>query len=56
MKEKKRRPGRKIEAEKRRIARETIEDFAQTEGFRELDRKVQIAIIQLNPRMRRMGL
>ncbi|MBR1919424.1 MAG: hypothetical protein IJ831_07345 [Spirochaetales bacterium] len=45
----KKRPGRKIAAEKRRIARETMKSFIGSKEFYALDRKVQIAILQLCP-------
>ncbi len=45
----KKRPGRKLAAEKRRIARETMKGFIGSEEFYALDRKVQLAILQLCP-------
>lgn len=45
----KKRPGRKLAAEKRRIARETMKQFIGTPEFYSLDRKVQLAILQLCP-------
>ncbi|MCR5731384.1 MAG: hypothetical protein K6G51_00360 [Sphaerochaetaceae bacterium] len=45
----KKRPGRKLAAEKRRIARETMKSFIGSPEFYALDRKVQVAILQLCP-------
>lgn len=47
--EKKRRPGRKIAAEKRRIARSTLIAFARSDDYAALPRKVQVAIEALCP-------
>ena len=43
------RPGRKIGAERRRIARMIIRSFYESEQFSALDRMVQLAILELCP-------
>ncbi len=49
------RPGRKLGAEKRRIAREIIRDFISSEDWKNLDRKVQLAILQLAPSIKEVN-
>jgi hypothetical protein len=44
------RPGRKIAAEKRRIAREILREFYGSEQFCGLPRKIQLAIFLVCPR------
>jgi len=48
-KEIRRRPGRKLGAEKRRAARKEIEKLVYEKEFTLLDRKYQVAIMQLVP-------
>lgn len=43
------RPGRKLGAEKRRIAREELQRFYHTDAFMQLPRKVQLALTVLCP-------
>lgn len=43
------RPGRKLGAEKRRIAREILREFYASEEFSRLGRKVQLAMQELCP-------
>ncbi len=43
------RPGRKIAAEKRRVAREILWEFYGSEQFSELPRKVQLALSLICP-------
>lgn len=47
--EKKRRPGRKEGAERRRIARAYLREFYRTEEFQSLPRKYRLAILELCP-------
>ena len=44
-----RRPGRKLGAERRRIARSVLREFYADVQFQELPRKVQLAILELCP-------
>lgn len=41
------RPGRKLGAEKRRVARQILRDFYASEQFELLPRQVQLAMLQL---------
>lgn len=43
------RPGRKIGSERRRVARQYLREFYQTEQFGLLDRRIQLAMQQLCP-------
>ncbi len=48
-KQKQVRPGRKLGAEKRRIAREILREFYESEEFSKLCRRVQLAMQELCP-------
>ncbi|HAP57718.1 MAG: hypothetical protein VB088_07185 [Sphaerochaeta sp.] len=43
------RPGRKIGAERRRVARMILRDFYESEQFSNLNRMVQLAMLELCP-------
>lgn len=43
------RPGRKIGAERRRVARMILRDFYESEQFSNLNRLVQLAMLELCP-------
>jgi len=43
------RPGRKIGAERRRVARMILRDFYESEQFSALNRTVQLAMLELCP-------
>lgn len=43
------RPGRKIGAERRRVARMILRDFYESEQFSALNRMVQLAMLELCP-------
>jgi len=49
------RPGRKIGAERRRIARMILRDFYESEQFSMLNRMVQLAMLELCPAQERIG-
>lgn len=52
MNEVKKRPGRRVAAERRREARAVLQDFIATQDFRSLPREIQLSILTLNPRLR----
>lgn len=50
-----RRPGRKIGAERRRVARETLRNFYGFKAFHDLPGNVRVAMLELCPREDRIN-